>query len=71
MSKSRTLVDKIWDSHVIADLGDNTYLMHIDRNFQHELTGSTSLNGIDKAVRQIRNKELDLLIPILIPTILK
>jgi 3-isopropylmalate/(R)-2-methylmalate dehydratase large subunit len=58
MSKPATFVDKIWNSHVIAELGDNTYLLHIDRNFQHELAGSTALNGIDKAGRKIRNKEL-------------
>jgi 3-isopropylmalate/(R)-2-methylmalate dehydratase large subunit len=58
MSEPKTLVDKIWDSHIIADLGDNTYLLHVDRNFQHELAGSTALNGIDKTHRQIRNKEL-------------
>jgi 3-isopropylmalate/(R)-2-methylmalate dehydratase large subunit len=58
VKKPATLVDKIWDSHVIMDLGQNTYLIHIDRNFQHELAGATSLNGIDKAGRKIRNVEL-------------
>lgn len=58
MNKPTTLVDKIWDSHVVASLGQNTYLLHIDRNFQHELSGATSLNGIDKAGREIRNTEL-------------
>ncbi len=58
MKKLATLVDKIWDSHVIMDLGQDTYLIHIDRNFQHELAGATSLNGIDKAGRKIRNIEL-------------
>lgn len=58
MNNASTLVDKIWDSHVIMDLGENTYLIHIDRNFQHELAGATSLNGIDRAGRKIRNVEL-------------
>lgn len=58
MKKPVTLVEKIWNSHVIMDLGQNTYLIHIDRNFQHELAGATSLNGIDKAGRKIRNVEL-------------
>jgi 3-isopropylmalate/(R)-2-methylmalate dehydratase large subunit len=58
MGEPATLVDKIWNSHIIADLGNNTYLLHVDRNFQHELAGSTALHEIDKADRQIRNKEL-------------
>jgi len=58
MNNPTTLVDKIWNSHVIVDMGQNTYLLHIDRNFQHELAGATSLNGIDKVGRKIRNVEL-------------
>ena len=34
----RTLFDKIWDNHVIADLGSGTYLLHIDRHLIHEIT---------------------------------
>lgn len=28
----RTLLDKIWDAHVVADLGDGTGLIYIDRH---------------------------------------
>lgn len=58
MKKPLTLFEKIWNDHVIMDMGQNTYLIHIDRNFQHELAGATSLNGIDKAGRKIRNVDL-------------
>ena len=58
MNSPKTLVDKIWGSHIIMDLGQNTYLLHIDRNVQHELAGATALNGIDAAGRKIRNPEL-------------
>ena len=30
----KTLFDKIWDRHVIADLGNGFVLMHIDRLLQ-------------------------------------
>jgi 3-isopropylmalate/(R)-2-methylmalate dehydratase large subunit len=33
----RTLFDKIWDSHVVARLSDNTDLLHVDRHFIHDL----------------------------------
>ena len=58
MSIPTTLVDKIWSSHVVADMGDGASLLHIDRNFQHELSGATALHGIDEAGRQICNVEL-------------
>src|SRR5207253_10194458 len=38
-----TLFAKIWDSHVVADLGDNAYLLHVDRHLLHDLGGSRGL----------------------------
>ena len=35
----RTLFDKIWDAHVIRDLGDGWALLHIDRHLLHDLSG--------------------------------
>ena len=35
--KNRTLFDKIWDSHVVANLGDDTDLLHVDRHPIHDL----------------------------------
>jgi 3-isopropylmalate/(R)-2-methylmalate dehydratase large subunit len=40
-SAPRTMLDKIWDDHVVRDFGDNTYLLHVDRSFQHELAAMT------------------------------
>jgi 3-isopropylmalate/(R)-2-methylmalate dehydratase large subunit len=53
-----TLFEKIWNDHVIADFGDNTYLIHIDRNFLHEMSGALSFKGIDEAGRTVRHPEL-------------
>lgn len=39
----RTLFDKIWDAHVVRDLGDDWALLHIDRHLLHDLSGSASL----------------------------
>ncbi len=57
-SKPRTLFDKIWDDHVIADLGDGCFLIHIDRHFLHEYSGSVSLQALDKRGRGVRNPNL-------------
>jgi 3-isopropylmalate/(R)-2-methylmalate dehydratase large subunit len=39
----RTQLAKIWDAHVVADLGDDTYLLHVDRHLLHDLGGSRGL----------------------------
>jgi len=58
MKNQLTLFEKIWNDHVIVDFGDNTYLIHIDRNFLHEMSGALSFKGIDEAVRTVRHPEL-------------
>ena len=58
MKSQLTLFEKIWNGHVIVDFGDNTYLIHIDRNFLHELSGALSFKGIDEAHRTVRHPEL-------------
>ncbi|MEQ9447166.1 MAG: 3-isopropylmalate dehydratase large subunit [Rhodospirillaceae bacterium] len=53
----RTLIQKLWDSHTVADLGDNASLLYVDRVFLHERTGSVSLKGLEAAGRKVRNPE--------------
>ena len=42
----RTLFDRIWDAHVVADLGDGWALLHIDRHLLHDLSGSLGLHDL-------------------------
>ncbi|MCC7411148.1 MAG: 3-isopropylmalate dehydratase large subunit [Gammaproteobacteria bacterium] len=58
MTGARTFFDKVWDEHVVADLGDGAWLVYIDRNFQHELTGAISLRGLTDAGRTVRRPDL-------------
>lgn len=44
----RTLVDKIWDAHVVEDMGDGWALLHIDRHLLHDLSGPGSLADIKR-----------------------
>ncbi len=53
----RTLIEKLWAEHAVADLGDGTTLLYIDRVFLHERTGSIALKGLEAAGRQVRNPE--------------
>ncbi len=50
---ARTLFDKIWDAHVIADLGGGTALIAIDRVFLHERTGAAALKSMASAGRNV------------------
>ena len=40
---AKTLFDKIWDRHVISDLGNGFVLMHIDRLLLHDMSGGKAL----------------------------
>ncbi len=52
-----TIIEKIWNEHQIADLGDGTCLIYIDRVFLHERTGSVALKGLEATGRAVRNPE--------------
>src|SRR3954470_21052100 len=41
--RGRTLLAKIWDQHVIARIGEDTDLLHVDRHLLHDLGGSRGL----------------------------
>lgn len=42
----RTLFDKLWDAHVIRELGDGWALLHIDRHLLHDLSGPPALADV-------------------------
>lgn len=54
----RTLFDKLWDAHVVRDIGDGWALLHIDRHLLHDLSGSASL--ADMAQRGLAVHDPDL-----------
>ena len=43
---AKTLFDKIWDAHVITDLGNGFVLLHIDRLLLHDLSGARALHEV-------------------------
>lgn len=54
----RTLLDKIWDAHLVADLGDGQSLIYIDRHFVHEVTSPQAFEGLALAGRKVRRPDL-------------
>jgi 3-isopropylmalate/(R)-2-methylmalate dehydratase large subunit len=56
----RTLFDKVWDEHVIEDLGEGAQLLHVDRHLLHELSGHRGQLELSKRGLAMRNPELAL-----------
>ena len=54
----RTFFEKVWDEHVIADLGDGTALLQIDRLVLHEVSGSVAIRQLEESGRQPAMPEL-------------
>ncbi len=52
----KTLFEKLWDQHTVADLGDGNALIYIDRIFLHERTGSIALKSLEADQRKVRNR---------------
>ena len=51
-SPSRTLYDKLWQSHVVAEMGDGAALLYVDRHLVHEVTSPQAFDGLRLAGRK-------------------
>ena len=54
----RTLFDKIWDAHAVADLGEGWSLLHVDRHLLHDLSGARALEEVARRGLPVRNPGL-------------
>ncbi len=57
MSAPKTLYDKIWDDHLVADNADGTSLIYIDRHLVHEVTSPQAFEGLRMNKRKVRAPE--------------
>src|SRR5205085_2133788 len=57
------MLAKIWDQHVIARLGDDTDLLHVDRHLLHDLGGSRGLLDLKSRNLNVHNPELTFATP--------
>ncbi len=58
MRSARTSFEKIWDAHVIADLGDGRSLIHVDRHLVHEGTSRNAFDGLRARGRGVKSPAL-------------
>ena len=49
---SKTLYDKIWDTHLVSEREDGTALIYIDRHLIHEVTSPQAFEGLRLAGRK-------------------
>src|ERR1700743_467799 len=59
-AKTRTLFEKIWDSHVVEKLPDGTCILYIDRHLLHEVTSPQAFEGLRMSGRRLRRPETTL-----------
>jgi 3-isopropylmalate/(R)-2-methylmalate dehydratase large subunit len=54
---NKTLFDKIWDAHVVKELGGGEVLLYIDRHLVHEVTSPQAFEGLRLAGRKVRRPD--------------
>jgi 3-isopropylmalate/(R)-2-methylmalate dehydratase large subunit len=62
MSTPRTLFDKIWEAHVVAQRADGRELLYIDRHVVHELHAPHAFAELDKTERTVRRRDLTIVV---------
>ncbi|MFH1024468.1 MAG: 3-isopropylmalate dehydratase large subunit [Planctomycetota bacterium] len=54
----KTLLDKIWESHIVAEAPGTPSLLYIDLHLVHEVTSPQAFEGLRLAGRKVRRPEL-------------
>jgi 3-isopropylmalate/(R)-2-methylmalate dehydratase large subunit len=60
MAEPKTLFDKVWDSHVVRQDGDEPALLYIDLHLVHEVTSPQAFESIALTNRSVRRPDLTL-----------
>lgn len=55
---SKTLFEKVWEAHKVADLEGGGALLFIDRHLVHEVTSPQAFDGLREASRKVRRPDL-------------
>ena len=56
----RTLYDKLWSSHVVADEGDGVCVIYVDRHLLHEVSTPQAFEGLRAKGASVRRPETHL-----------
>jgi 3-isopropylmalate/(R)-2-methylmalate dehydratase large subunit len=55
---ARTLLDKIWDRHVVCAGPEGSSILYIDLHLVHEVTSPQAFTGLREAARKVRRPDL-------------
>jgi len=53
-----TLLDKIWNDHIIDQANDGSYLLHVDRHLLHEVSSPQAFSGLKDRGLKVRSPNL-------------
>jgi len=56
--KPRTIIEKIWDNHVVAERPDAPALLYIDLHLTHEVTSPQAFDGLRQRGLKVRRPDL-------------
>ena len=56
----KTMFEKIWDDHVVAQEPDEPAVIYIDLHLVHEVTSPQAFDGLREAGRKVRRLDLTL-----------
>ena len=57
---AKTMFEKIWEAHVVAEEAGQPALLYIDLHLVHEVTSAQAFDGLRMAGRQVRRPDLTL-----------
>lgn len=60
---TKTIFDKIFDSHLVSSQDDGTCLLYIDRHLVHEVTSPQAFEGLRASGRKVRRPDATLAVP--------
>jgi 3-isopropylmalate/(R)-2-methylmalate dehydratase large subunit len=60
MGKPKTLVEKVWDKHVVRSAEGEPDLLYVDLHLVHEVTSPQAFEGLRLAGRKVRRPDLTL-----------
>jgi 3-isopropylmalate/(R)-2-methylmalate dehydratase large subunit len=53
----KTLLDRLWDSHVVREMDDGQSLLYVDLHLVHEVTSPQAFSGLAAAGRRVRRPD--------------
>ena len=61
--KKQSFFEKVWAQNLISNVGENYDMLHVDRNFIHDLSGARALTSIQDKRAQVKHPHLTFAAP--------